>query len=496
MIPTGTALPDLPGHASEETDDVHPIRDDRRAARITRRQFISTSIGTAAALSLDPVRATVLALQRPPAFVPADRPLRLAFAGIGNRGLDMLKTFAATDLVAVAAFCDVDLDAPHTAEARERFPSAPRFRDLRVMLDQAGKDIDAIVIATPDHTHFPLAMHAMAAGKHVYLEKPLAHTFREVDLLIAMAARSGVVTQMGNQGHSGNNFFQFKAWTEAGIIADVTKIVMFMNSERRWHGWTVDGFPSGEPMPPGLDWDLWHGTRPMHPFSTKLHPQTWRGWFEYGNGAFGDWGAHILDTAHRFLELGLPRTIEAVHRDQPNAFIFPQASTIRFDFAARGGKPPVDVWWYDGVANKPPLPAELGPGAVLKEEAGKFLFSRKLVFKGGTHGDTLRVIPEARMQALAPTLPKITGGFSDHATNFVLACQGREESRSPFHVSGPLTQVFLLGVIAQRLGGRLEFDPVTRQIIGNAEANALLTGPPPRKGWEGYYSAQALGAGR
>ena len=466
---------------------MRPLRTGQGSGRITRRQFISASLGTAAAWSVLPAGSLAWATQRAPAFVPADRPLRLAFAGIGNRGLEMLKTFASTNLTSVAAFCDVDLDAPHTREARELFPSAPRFRDLRTMLDQAGAEIDAVVIATPDHTHFPLAMHAMASGKHVYLEKPLAHTFREVDLLIAMAARSGVVTQMGNQGHSGNNYFQFKAWTEAGIIADVTKIVMFMNSERRWHGWKVDGFPSGEPMPPGLDWDLWHGARPMHPFSTRLHPQTWRGWFDYGNGAFGDWGPHILDTSHRFLELGLPHTIEAVHRDQPSPYIFPQASTIRFDFAARASKPPVEVFWYDGVANKPPLPAELGPDAVLKEEAGKFIYSRTLVFKGGTHGDTVRIIPEARMQELAPTLPKITGGFSDHPTNFILACQGKEESRSPFRVSGPLTQVFLLGVIAQRLGGRLEFDSARRVFTNNAEATALLAGPAPREGWERYY---------
>jgi len=466
---------------------VQSSRINRGSGRVTRRQFISASLGTAAALAVAPARLSAQAAQRQTAFVPADRPLRLAFAGIGNRGLDMLKTFAATNLTSVAALCDVDLDAPHTREARELFPSVPRFRDFRTMLAASGDAIDAVVVATPDHTHFPAAMHSMAAGKPVYLEKPLAHTFREVDLLIAMAARSGVVTQMGNQGHSGNNYFQFKAWAEAGVITDVTKIVMFMNSERRWHGWKVDGFPSGEPMPPGLDWDLWHGARPMHPFSTKLHPQTWRGWFDYGNGAFGDWGPHILDTAHRFLELGLPRTIEAVNRDQASPYIFPQASTIRFDFAARGSKPPVDVWWYDGVANKPPLPAELGPGAVLKEEAGKFIYSRTLTFKGGTHGDTLRVIPEARMQELAPTLPKVAGGFSDHATNFVLACQGKEESRSPFHVSGPLTQVFLLGVIAQRLGGRLAFDSARRVFTGNPEATALLAGPPPRAGWERYY---------
>jgi predicted dehydrogenase len=434
-----------------------------------------------------PSRLPAWALPRQLAFVPADRPLRLAFAGIGNRGLDMLKTFAATNLTSVAALCDVDLEAPHTREARDLHPSAPRFTDFREMLDRAGGAIDAVVIATPDHSHFPLAMHALAGGKHVYVEKPLAQTLREVDLLVAMAARSGLVTQMGNQGHSGNNYFQFKAWTEAGVIADVTKIVMFMNSARRWHGWKVDGFPPGEPLPPGLDWDLWHGPRPVHPYSPRLHPLNWRGWFEYGNGAFGDWGPHILDTAHQFLDLGLPHTIEAVRRDQPNPFIFPQASTIRFDFPARGNKPPVEVWWYDGVGNTPPLPAELGPGAGLKEEAGKFIYSRTLVFKGGTHGDTLRIIPEAHMQQLAPTLPRIAGGFSDHATNFVLACQGKEESRSPFHVSGPLTQVFLLGVIAQRLGGRLEFDPARRSFANNPEASALLSGPPPRPGWERYY---------
>jgi hypothetical protein len=344
------------------------------------------------------------------------------------------------------------------------------------------------VIATPDHSHFPLAMHAMAAGKHVYLEKPLAHTFREVDVLMAMAARSGVVTQMGNQGHSGNNYFQFKAWTEAGIIADVTKIVGFMNDTRQWHGWTVDGFPPGEPLPQGLDWDVWHASRPMHPYSAMYHPKKWRGWFAYGSGALGDWGAHIFDTAHQFLDLGLPSAVEAVHRDQPSGVIFPQASTLRFEFPARGSMPPVDVWWYDGQTNRPPLPAELGPGAVLPELGGKFIFSKTLVFKGGTHGDTLRIIPEERMRERAPTLPKVVGKFSDHPTNFVLACQGREESRSPFRISGPLTQVFTLGVIAQRLGGRLEFDAARRVFTNNAEATALLTWPPPRAGWEGYYS--------
>jgi predicted dehydrogenase len=357
------------------------------------------------------------------------------------------------------------------------------------MFDAAGDSFDAVVVCTPDHAHFPAAMHAMARGKHVYVEKPLAQSFREVDLLMAMADRTGVATQMGNQGHSGNNYFQFKAWTEAGVIKDVTRIDAFMNASRRWHGWTVDGYPSGEPVPAGLNWDEWLAARPARPYSTKLHPLTWRGWFDFGTGAFGDWGAHILDTAHQFLDLGLPHTIEAVHREGVSPFVFPQASTIRFEFAARGAMPPVEVIWRDGLGNRPPLPPQLGPDATLTEEAGKFIYTRDLVFKGGTHGDTLRIVPETRMQEMAATLPRIASGFSDHATNFVRACQGVEESRSPFRVAGPLTQVFLLGIVAQRLGGRLTFDVARREFVDNQAANDLLLGPPARAGWEIFYSS-------
>ncbi len=459
------------------------------ATPVTRRRFLGASLAAGAGVALAPGAALAQGAGPVPRFAPGDRPLRLAFIGIGNRGNDMVKTFAATGLTSVAAFCDVDLDGPHTKESRELHPSAPCFRDFRAMFDKAGAAFDAVVVATPDHSHFPAAIHAMRHGKHVYVEKPLAQTFREVDLLMAAAERSGVVTQMGNQGHSGNNYFQFKAWTEAGVIKDVTRIVAFMNSERRWHGWKVDGWPAGEPLPPGLDWDEWSGSRPVRPFSARLHPLAWRGWFDYGTGAFGDWGAHTLDTAHRFLELGLPHTVEAVHREGCSEFVFPQASTIRFDFGARGSMPPVEVFWYDGVDNRPPLPQELGAGATLTERQGKFIYSKDLVFKGGTHGDTLRIVPEERMRELAPSLPKVAGGFSDHATNFVLACQGKEASRSPFHVSGPLTQVFLLGIVAQHLGGTLSFDPARREFRDNPQANQLLHGPEPRRGWEEYYTS-------
>jgi len=447
---------------------------------LNRRQFLAR---TAAASSL-----AVLPLRRLRAQEAAAAPkLDMAFIGIGNQGAAMTKTFLDTGMVNPVAFCDVDMEGAHTAEIRELRPDVPRFQDYRVLFEQLGDRFDAVLIATPDHAHFPITMHAMRAGKHVYVEKPLAHTFQEIELLMAMARKSGVVTQMGNQGHSGNNYHQFKAWTEAGVIKDVTKVIAHMNSPRRWHGWTVTGYDQGKPVPPTIDWDLWNMARPYRPFSERLHPQTWRGWFDYGDGAFGDWGPHILDTVHRFLELGLPHTVEAVKRDGPNDFIFPQASTIRFDFAARRGMPPCEVFWYDGVDNLPPLPAELGADAKLTKKNGKFIFSQELVFQGGTHSDTLRIIPEERMRAMAPTLPRIGSGFSDHYVNFIRACRGEEEARSPFSISGPLSQVFALGVIAQHLGGRLEFDPVAKRFPRNARANELLAGPAPRAGWEHYY---------
>ena len=203
-------------------------------------------------------------------------------------------------------------------------------------------------------------------------------------------------------------------------------------------------------------------------------------------GIPGDWGPHILDTIHEFLELGLPSEIAALKRDGPNEFVFPQASTIQFRFPARGPLPPLDITWYDGTKNRAPRPKELAEGRKMRS-CGKVIFSDDLTFMGGTHGDTLRIIPESRMKEMASQVPRITGRHSDHASNFLLACQGREKTRSPFSIAGPLTQVFALGCIAQRLGGTLEFDRRTKRITHNDVADRLLVGPPPRKGWEEYY---------
>jgi hypothetical protein len=303
--------------------------------------------------------------------------------------------------------------------------------------------------------------------------------------MMAAAKKYGVVTQMGNQGHSGGNYFQFKSWTEAGVIRDVTRVDAFMNGRRRWHDWNLAGWPPAEPQPATIDWDVWTATAEQHAFSHRFHPGDWRGWYVYGNGALGDWGPHILDTVHEFLELGLPDEVEAVKREGANDFIFPLASTLKFRFPARGDKPPVEVTWYDGQDNKPPLAP--GMAETDRRNAGKIIYTKDLVFAGGSHADIVRIVPESKMKELSGRVPKITGKNSSHHANFLLACQGAEKTRSPFDVAGPLSQVLALGVLAQRFGGKLVFDRATRRITNHAAADAMLDGPPPRKGWESFY---------
>ena len=415
----------------------------------------------------------------------ANEKVNVAFIGCGGQGGGIAHNVYNTKHVNAVALCDVAMGTGHTAGTEKKFNGIPKFKDFRKMFDKMGKEIDAVTIGVPDHSHFPISMRAMSEGIHCFVEKPLAHTFQEIELMIAAEKKYKVSCQMGNQGHSGANYHQFKAWKEAGVIKDVTKITSYMNSGRRWHPWKFDKWQTGEKMPKEMDWDTWLGTAPSHPFSKYLHPGNWRSWYDYGNGAFGDWGPHILDTAHRFLKLGLPNKITAVHREGVRNLIFPMGSTIQFDFPERENEPACEVRWYDGTRNKPKSPKELEEGRRL-ENNGKVIYGKDLTFKGTSHGSPLRIIPEDKMKDMASSLPKFGGG-SNHYLNFVLGAKGVEKTRSPFHISGVLSQVFCLGVIAQRLGGELNFDLNTRRITNNKVADALLEGPPPRKGWEEYY---------
>lgn len=431
----------------------------------------------------------------------AGEKVKLACIGIGNQGGSDVMSLFNTGLAEIVALCDVDMGAPQTLKVLEKFPNVPRFQDFRKMFDQMGNQIEAVAIGVPDHAHFPITMMALGLGKHVFVEKPMARTFQEIELMMAATKKyPKLVTQMGNQGHSEANFFQFKAWKEAGIIKDVTAMTAHMNSPRRWHGWdpNIKSFPAAEPIPSTLDWDIWQGVAQTHDYQKDFVNGQWRSWFDYGLGALGDWGAHIMDTAHEFLELGLPSEINMLRADGHNAFFYPMSSTIQFKFPKRKDMPAMDITWYDGLNNIPPVPDNYGTTALdpnipaasngkiqpAKFNPGKIIYGKELTFKGGSHGTSLSILGDAAKDL---KLPEVQKSPSNHYANFLKGCMGQEQTRSRFEIAGPLSQVFALGVLAQRLNAKLKFDRNTKQITNNALANKLLAGPEPRKGWEQYY---------
>jgi len=494
--------------------------------RISRLNFLKTAGLTASGIVLSSrVTANINTPEIVPSRVVAGSAgkVNLALIGIANQGASDAKQFINSGLANIVAVCDVDLDSQGCQETIKLIPKAKQFRDFRVMFDKMAGDIDAVQGAIPDFAHFPVCMAAMQLGKSVFVEKPMARTFLEAEIMADMALKNPkIVTQVGNQGHSGENYFQFKSWKEAGIIKDVTKVTAFMNGNRRWHPYDPDikKFPEAQTLPKGMteeDWDIWLTTAAYHDFNEKYHPGNWRGWYDFGLGALGDWGAHILDTIHEFLDLGLPYEIEPVHIKNLNDYFFPLETTLRFRFPSRGDMPPCDITWYDGVENLPPLPEGYDsvsatvdntippPGGVAQQQSqsrqpqdqvarqrrpqsGKVIYSKELTFKGGTHSAPLFIIPEEKAREMAHKLPSVPESPSNHYVNFLKACMGEEKTRSPFPVFAPLSQIFSLGIIAMRRNKKLLFNRDTKEIINDKFANSLLTDRPPRKGWESYYN--------
>jgi predicted dehydrogenase len=434
----------------------------------------------------------------------SDGKVRLACVGIGQQAWQDIQRFDKSGLVEFAAFCDTDLLGKQCVPALKKYPKVPTFTDFRKMLDAMEGKIDAVAVMNPDFSHFPALMDAMRRGLAVFSEKPLAHTFEECELLMAAERKYGVVTQMGNQGHSGNNYYQFKHYVENGIIdvSQLKHLTAHMNNPRRWHKWNgnVTAFPKGEEMPKGIDWDTWLGTAAFHAYSKDYVQGEWRSWYDFGNGCLGDWGAHTMDTMHRFFDLGLPTEIQIKDVQGWNPFVFPMQDTLKFRFAAKGKRPAVDLDWYEGLTNKPVLPKGYVPtkwgsdipaakGSTAADAAknlvpGKFFEMKDgTVWQGASHSSAIFM---CGTDGKVPEYPEPT---SDHYANFLLAVMGKEETRSPFSVSAPLSEVFCLGCIAQRLNRSLKFDTAKKQFVGDAEANALLKGSKgtPRKGWEGFY---------
>lgn len=473
-------------------------------SKTSRRDFLRQLSIITASTALSGLSIDSLSAKNPkPRKISSGEKVNLACIGVGFRANEIIKELYKTGHCNIVALCDVDMGAAHTLEIMNQFPNAPRFQDFRKMFDKMASKIDAVVIGTPDFSHFPATMLSMSLGKHVYVEKPMAHTFNEVELMMRAAKKHGVVTQMGNQGHSEANYFQFKAWKDAGIIKDVTAITAHMNNSRRWHKFDskMKSMPPAEPVPSTMDWDTWLGTEQFHDYNKDYVNGQWRCWYDFGMGALGDWGAHILDTAHQFLELGLPTEINMLYANGHNKFFFPYSSTIQFKFPERGNMPACDVTWYDGLDNLPPVPEGYG-NAILdpnipppsngqimpsKLNPGKIIYSKELTFKGGSHGSTLSIIPEEKAKEMESRLPEVPKSPSNHFENFLLACKGQERTRSPFEIAGPLSQVFCLGVIAQQLNTKLLFDRDTKQITNNAIANQLLVGATPRKDWKQFY---------
>jgi len=456
-----------------------------------RRKFLTGSAASALSFTFIPAYLTSARAQNNPKRPPSQR-LNLGCIGAGGRGVSVISGLSRKGHATPVALCDVDHD--RASKMLKAHPDAKRFHDFREMLDKMGDDIDAVSIATPDHTHFVAAIQAMSLGKHVYVEKPLTHTFEEAEILIRGEKKFGVVTQMGNQGHTSGGSEQFKRMLAAGVVDDIVKIeawksagLWFMDAKKR-----IKGYPKTQPIPESLkSWDLWCGPQEMKDFNSLFHPFDWRGFHLYGGGMFGDWGCHIIDFIHHYLKLGFPTKISPKALADYNQISFPLSSHIEFDFPGRGDKkPPVHLVWkaggdfvskidekYLGDKKAPNLG---GAGTLLHRKQEDYLVHRN------SHSSPSKLISSKKRNDLKAALDT-KGPEFDHMESFVQASMGNGKTESPFSVGGSLTQVLNLGMIAEFLNTDLQFDPKTRKFTGNDQANALLSGPTPRKEWAAHY---------
>ncbi len=419
-----------------------------------------------------------------PKFVPKGKKIRVAQIGVYNRGGQVLDWMMSNkDQVELVAFSDL-LFTEHGSH-HKKYPDVPCFVDYREMFEKMHDKIDAVVIATPDHTHFPPVLHSMLLGKHVYVEKPLAQNVYECRLLEKAAkACKGVVTQLGNQGHSEHGTKQFAKLVEEGVIKDITRIDAWMTNSRRWHGWTDTDYPQDTP-PAGFDWDLWLGRRQFRPYSDKMVGGNWRCWYEFGDGCMGDWGAHVLDAFHRYLKLGSPYEI-STKTYGPSDLYFPQGSVITFKFKARGDMPALELNWWDGKDHHP-----TPPSCFKKEDmgnVGSITYAGKDIVLGRSHGADYQFINNDGLEAKRKSgeIGAVKGPLPNHMKNFLNACQGIEPANSPFEVGAPLSEMLALGCIGQRFGGTLKYDAANMRITNHAEANKALKGPEVREDWNAY----------
>lgn len=441
--------------------------------KISRRDFMGAA---AAVTAFTIVPRHVLG---GPGQTPPSEKLNIAGIGVGGRGAGDLN---AVDSQNIVALCDADW--AHAAGTFRRYPNAKKYHDFRKMLDKEEKNIDAVVVATPDHTHAVASMAAIKRGKHVYCEKPLTHSVYESRMLAQAARQHKVATQMGNQGQASEGTRLMCEYIWDGAIGPVREAHVW--TDRPLRGLNSVYWPQGvdrptdtPEVPATLDWDLWLGPAPERPYHPAYVPFRWRGWWDFGTGALGDIGCHSLDPVFRALKLGAPTSVEA-SCTLVNKETYPVASVVRYQFPARGDMPPVKVTWYDG-GMRPARPDELDDGRRIG--TGGHLFV-------GDKGKMLgaRLIPESRMKEYGKP-PQMIPRSPGHHVEWIEACKGGKPAGSNFDHAGPLAEAVLLGNVALRPEmketvnrTRLLWDGPNMKITNVPEANEFLR-RDYRDGW-------------
>ncbi len=409
----------------------------------------------------------------------ANDKVNIAGIGVGGMGFANLKNLESQNIVAL---CDVDHQ--YAANAFDRYPNAMRYKDYRKMLEDQ-KDIDAILIATPDHTHAIITIDCMKAGKHVYCQKPLTHTVKEARDVTRIAKETGVVTQMGIQGHSDEGINLICEWIWDGAIGKIEKVdawcslAYYPPGQAYWCTTHYDIPAEKPPVPQALDWNLWLGPAPWRDYHPTYHPGRWRAWYDFGCGMMGDRGVHTLDSVFMALKLKQPQAISATVSNLNNQ-THPISSIVNYYFAAREDLPPVKLTWYEGI--EVPRPEELEDGRRLPSEGGVLFKGEKGTITCGVYGDSPRIIPEAKMHAYKQppkTLPRIK---VSHEMEWVNAIKENRKANADFNYSGPLTEFVLLGNLAKRTQSKLYYDAENVKITNNDRANELMH-KEYRTGW-------------
>jgi predicted dehydrogenase len=421
--------------------------------KLSRRTFLKNAGVAAAAFTIVPRFVLGKGYK-----APSDT-LYIAGIGVGGKGEGDIASFFKSGKAEIAYLCDVD--DRRAAKSVLAFPKAKYYKDFRQMLDKEHKHIDAVSVSTPDHNHAVQAMAAMQLKKHVYVQKPLTHDIFEARALTEAAKKYKVVTQMGNQGASGDGVRQLMEWYEAGLVGDVHTVYCW--TDRPVWPQAIPWPSQKAEVPREVDWDLWLGTAPYRDYIEKLIPFNWRGWWDYGTGALGDMGCHMIEPPFRILGLKYPTDVTAsvgsIYIDEFKRGYFPESgppsSYIILNFPARDGKPAVKMHWMDGGI-VPERPEELGPNEIMGDGGNGVLFiGTKGKMMCGTYGAKPSLLPISRnLEVTVPQkIKRVTGGAEGHYAQWVEACiagYGKMEVSSPFEIAGPLSETVLMGNLAIR----------------------------------------------